>query len=290
MKAFQLILASILSAAVAYATATYVGAQHGQAPAQATSQGSTYDRIMKTKTLRCAYAIYAPTMMKDPNSGKLSGIFHDLIEEIAHLNKLEVVWAEEVDYGNIIEGLKAGRYDMFCAALWPGPERAQQALFSIPVYYSAVGLYARADDKRFDGNIALLNDPQYKLVVQDGDINDSIAKSDFPKAQRVAIPQMSQSSQQFQEVLNGKGDAMFAEKSFANEFLKANPGTLKNIADKPIRLFPNVYIFNSNEPQLKVMLDTALQELIWRGFVHQLIQKYGADSGFLEAAQPYASQ
>ena len=261
-------------------------------PAFAAEQGkSTYDRVMNTKTIRCAYAVYPPTLMKDPNTGKITGIFHDLLEEVARLHNLKIDWAEEVDYGSIIQGFEAGRYDMFCAALWPGPERAQKALFTVPAYYSGVGIYVKADDKRFDGHPEKLNATAFRISVQDGDINDSIAKADFPLAQRVSIPQMAQSSLQFQNVMDGKADAIFAEASFAKGFMKEHPGALQNIVpDNPVRVFPNVYMLPKNEFQFKSMLDTVLQELLYRGYVDKLIDQYaGAQSGFYKVAKPYAA-
>ena len=32
---------------------------------------------------------------------------------------LKIEWTEEVGWGNIGEGLKAGRYDMACVSMWP---------------------------------------------------------------------------------------------------------------------------------------------------------------------------
>lgn len=124
-----------------------------------------YDRVMSTHTLRCAYAAYPPAFIIDPNTRQLSGIFHDLVETMAKLHGLTVAWTEEVDYGHIIEGLEQRRYDAFCAALWPGPERAQRAVFTVPVYYSAVNLYVRTDDHRFDADPGTLDDPRYRLAI-----------------------------------------------------------------------------------------------------------------------------
>ena len=258
--------------------------------ARGTSNGTepTYDRIMKTKTLRCSYAVYPPGLIRDPNTGAISGIFHDLMEEIGRQHSIKIEWAEEVDYGSIIENLESGRSDVFCSNLWPSPERAQRAFFTIPALYSGVGVYVRADDVRFDGDLRKLNDPQYKISVQDGDIGDSIARADFPKAQRVSIPQAAISSLRYQDVVNQKADALFDDAAAIAGFLKEHPGALKNIAaENPVRLFPNVYMINGGEAQLKVMLDTSLQQLIYQGAVKKLMEKYAGPDGFYEVAPPF---
>jgi len=245
---------------------------------------------MRTKTIRCSYAVYPPTLMKDPNSGKITGIFHDLIEEAARLHGFKVEWTAEVDYGTIIQGFDTGRYDMFCAALWPGPERAQQALFTVPLYYSGVGIFVRADDHRFDGHPEKLNAPEYKFSISsDGDINDSVARADFPLAQRVAIAPMAPPSMMFEDVANKKTDAVLAEVAFVSDFLKVHPGALRNIVPAdPVRVFPNVYMLPKNEFQFKSMMDTVLQTLLYQGYVNKLIDKYaGTGGGFYKAAKPY---
>jgi len=43
---------------------------------------SAFDRVMRTKTLRCGYTIYPPFFSKDPNTGEFSGLFHDFTEQI----------------------------------------------------------------------------------------------------------------------------------------------------------------------------------------------------------------
>lgn len=288
MKFAQFILILLLAAGAGYLGARTASPQTA-APVETKKAESVYDRVMRTKTIRCAYAVYPPTLMKDPNTGELSGVFYDVIEKVGQMHDLEIVWAEEVDYGNILQGFSTGRYDMFCAAIWPGPERAQHALFSAPLYYSAVSVYVRTDDQRFDDDHMILNNPGYKISVQDGDINDSIAKADFPEAERVSIPQMAQSSMFLLNLVEQKADAAFAESSFAKDFMRNNPDSLRNITpDNPIRLFSNVYMIPKNEVQFQNMLNTVIQELTYRGYIRSVIEEHaGSDHGFYLTAKPF---
>src|SRR5687768_13014071 len=72
---------------------------------------SVFAKILNTRTIRCSYLIYSPYFRKDPNTGRLSGIFHDVMEEIGKNAGLKIEWVEQVGYENIFPGLKAGRYD-----------------------------------------------------------------------------------------------------------------------------------------------------------------------------------
>src|SRR5580693_5757716 len=76
---------------------------------------TTYDRVIRTGVLRCGYTPYSVGLMKDPNSGQLSGIYYDVITRLADNLKLKVDWVEEVGWGSQIEGLNTNRYDLICS-------------------------------------------------------------------------------------------------------------------------------------------------------------------------------
>lgn len=262
------------------------------APALAADGGakeSAYDRVMRTGTIRCGYASFHPSIIIDPETGELSGIFYDLMNEVGARLHLKVEWTEEVGYGVIQEGFKAGRYDAFCGAVSPTPERARDGVFTIPAYYSPIGVWVRKDDDRFDQDYGLLNNADYRLATKDGDLQETIAMHDFPDARRVAIPQMADTTQNLMDVVMGKADAVFVEPYYANAFMKTNPGALKNVAaGRPVRIFPDVMMLPANEFQLKMMIDTTLQELLFSGFVEKLVEKYTGDKDtYYTAAAPY---
>lgn len=240
-----------------------------------TDQETAYSRILASKAIRCSFIPYPPAVILDPNSEELSGIFVDAIEKAAANMGLKVEWIEEVGWGTMIEGLEARRYDLVVTAVWPNATRGMRADFSIPLYYSGVGVYVRIDDDRFDGNIGAINNAGVRISTMDGEINELIARSQFPRAQLVSIPQLTDFQQILFNVAQGKADVTFVENYVANQFLETNPGTLKNIAAaKPIRVTPNAYIVRKGESLFLSSLNTALEELINTGVVDELINKY----------------
>lgn len=88
----------------------------------AETKESAYDRVIRTGTIRCGYAISPPVMVQDPNTKKLSGLDYDLWQEIGKDLGLKIEFVEEAGWGNFIEGLRSNRYDAFCTELWPDPE------------------------------------------------------------------------------------------------------------------------------------------------------------------------
>ncbi len=250
---------------------------------------SVYERIMRTGTIRAAYITYPPAVMKDTSTGKLSGTFVETLEEVAKNLGVKLLWTEEVGWGAQIEGLKTDRYDIIGSPVWANPNRGKLTTMSIPVYYSGIGVWVRANEGRFDGDLSKINAPDIRIGTIDGETADLIARTAFPKAQRVSSPQLTDISEKFLQVQTSKADAIFAEPFFGFEFLKNNPGTVKNIAAaKPIQLLGNCYMFKENEFQMKGMLDVAIEGLLNSGFVDRVLNKYEPFPGtFYRVADPY---
>ena len=257
---------------------------------------AVYDRVLKSGKIRAAYLSYPPALIKETGgqgAGKISGIFAETLEKAASNLGLTVEWTEEVGWGSQIEGLEADRYDIVGSPVWANPTRGKLTTLSIPVYYSGIGIYVRKDDSRLNSltDWQALNSDKIRIVTIDGETGDLIARTQFPSAQRVSLPQTADISQLFLNVSSNKADVLFAEPYFYYQYLKSNPDNLKNIASQtPIRVLGNCFMFKKDETQLKQMLDVAIQDLQNSGYVDELLNKYeGTPNNFYRVARPYRS-
>lgn len=249
-----------------------------------------YARVMKQGKIRCGYVVYNPGCLKDPNSGKLSGIGIDTIELVAKNLGLKVEWTEEVGWGTMLEGLQTNRYDMIATPIWTNSNRARLVDFSRSIYFSPVYVWVKSGDKRFNqSNLETLNSPKYVIATVDGETAEVIAAEDFPKAKKLSLTQLSGVEQVLLNVASGKADASFEEPAVALEFLKHNPNTIESISKtKPIRVFPNCWMFKRGQMEFKNMIDTALSQLINSGATEKIIGKYEKHPGTLyRPALPY---
>src|SRR3989344_1969059 len=258
-----------------------------------TNQSSAvYDRVMKSGVIRAGYIIYPPGSYKDPNTGKLSGVFVEALEGAASNMDLKVEWVEEVSWGSMIEGLNAGRYDLIGTQVWANSTRAKFVDFSVPLFYSGIGVFVRSNDDRFDGDLSKINSSSVRIATIDGEMSAIIAKQDYPHAQTVSHPQLSDNSQILLDVATGKADVTFVEPYIADLFLANNAGTLRNLViQRPIRIFPNTMLVPTGDIRFKTMLDTALTELLNTGYVDELMLKYVPTKGaFYPVDYPYRTE
>ena len=256
----------------------------------AVPDSSVYTRVLSSGTIRACYIVYPPALIKDPNTGKLSGVFFDTLNKAAENMGLKVDWNTEVGWGDAIEALNANKCDIVGSDAWSNSTRGKSAEFIQPIYYSAINAYARANDNRFDTDITIANNANYRLVTLDGETSQVIASQKFPNAKTLQLPQLTDVSQLFVNVADGKGDMTFQEAITANQYMKNNPGKIKNVSvRKPIVVYGNVMMVKKGEFTFKSAIDNAIIELLNNGYVDGTINNYEKEypGGFYRVAVPY---
>ena len=116
---------------IALALAAALGAcsESGNRPGE-----TTLDRIQREGVVRVGYANEAPYAYMDPQAGELTGEAPAILREVMSrlgVNEIEGVLTE---FGSLIPGLKANRFDIIAAGMYITPERCEQIAFSNPTY------------------------------------------------------------------------------------------------------------------------------------------------------------
>ncbi len=244
-------------------------------PAQVMAAEPAYDRVVASGTIRCAYGVSAPVMVKDPNTGAVSGLDVDIWTEIGKELGLKIEWAEEAGWGNFIEGLKTGRYDAFCAEVWPDPARTKFLSLTDPVLFTFADAYVRTDDNRFDGNLAKINDPSIKIPAIEGDVSVAMAQNGFPKATIEYLPQTASLGEMFQSVISKKSDLLLIEQSMIAALDANNKNAIRKVTGVPhVFTFASYYGVLAGEYQLRDMVNVALRTMKNDGRLEKLAKKY----------------
>ncbi|MGE4350711.1 MAG: substrate-binding periplasmic protein [Bdellovibrionales bacterium] len=242
---------------------------------QETAKESVYDRVMRTGTIRCGYTPYSVGFIKDPNNGAMSGIYFDIVQEIAKNLQLKVEYVEEVGWDQQIAGLESDRYDMMCSPTSLNAGRTRTADFSIPLYYSPVKLWVRRGDPLVNSSFDAFNRNTIKISVLDGEQTATFARNYFPNAQAVSLPQASSFSDLMMQVTTHKADVTMAEPLSVYEFEETNPDTLEEVkTERPLVIVPNVILLKRDQFAFKELIDNSLRELFNTGYIDRSITKY----------------
>lgn len=287
MKLSQTVAVIALSFIVAFVTTKLVASNKNTTILQETA----YERVMRTGVLRCGYYVFSPMTIRDPNTGKLSGLGVDMIESIAKSASLKVEWTEEIDFGNWVPALKVGRFDALCTGTWPEASLAREVTFTRPTFYAGINVYARGDDHRFDNNLDAINDPKITIAVIEGTALTDLAATYFPKAKLLRLPQNSPGGAQAENVATKKADVLFWDENGVLEYLKNNPNGLRNVApNRPVKVQPFELAVNHGEYKLRDLLDVGLQSIEDSGYTNILLAKWErAPGSFYRMSKPYVT-
>lgn len=277
----------IVSALVSLTAARFFGSSRDTTPPG--KSASTYATIRSKGSIRAAYSVGAPIFMIDPATKQKSGIFFEITNSAAAKLGLKVDWTEEVGYGEMIQGLNTHRYDVVASGVWINSARGALADFSIPAYYEVVLAYVKVGDTRFDGNLPVLNAPEYTISTMDGELGAEIAKAEFPRAKTIDLPQNADWSQLILNVINGKADVVFLGFAPARAYQAANPDKISAVKGaKPLRVFPVAIVLPKGTYELKQSLDYALEEMLRNGEIDSILHKYeSAPGSFIRPSVPY---
>lgn len=241
--------------------------------AQATE--TTLNRIEKSKTINCGYLVWPPYIIKDPNTGNVSGINYEIMEAIGkHLN-LKINWSYEVGAGEAAAALDANKFDVMCASVWQSPGRLLTMTLTKPTFYSPAYAFTRANDARFDGDIGKANNKDVKVAAIDGDYSYDLAVEKLPNATIVALPMAASGSELLLQVLSKKADIVISDEGFINDFMKTHPGSLRKVTGAGIiRTYGELLAVRRGEYHLKNTLDQAILQLADDGIIGKITRKY----------------
>ncbi len=280
----------LVSAIVAFLTVNWVSSRESGIGNGESGAESVYDRVIRTGTIRCGYFNIPPYMIKDPNSKKLSGIAHDVMQQVGARMNLKIEWVQEAAFPTMAEDLNQERYDSLCSGAWNMPARSRVADFTVPFFFTPSIAIVRANDTRFDNNIAVLNSAEYTVAIAEGTPQQYLHKTRFPNAKLYSLPEYSSPAETLEAVAVGKADVAIYFPSELQLYNKNNPKKqLKNASfDNPVFIGASSMIVKKGEVDLKNMLDQALLYLLADGTVDEILQKYESTPGaFLRVAKPY---
>lgn len=245
-------------------------------PALASDQKETsYERVMRTQTIRCGYGQNKPMIYQDLNTGEMKGVNADIIKAVAEVTGLKLEWPEEVGWIALPESLKTGRVDVACSAFWIDPKRGMHVSYTKPIFYQPIYLYAREDDERFTGDIAEINSKDIKISAQEGDISYELAKRNFPEATIFSMPQDMSPGELFLNVTTGKADITPGHDVMVRHFNENNEKKLKRIpTSEPLVVYGTALAVGIQENELKELLDASVTYLLNTGRIEKITEEF----------------
>ncbi|TIN34964.1 MAG: ectoine/hydroxyectoine ABC transporter substrate-binding protein EhuB, partial [Mesorhizobium sp.] len=153
---------------------------------------TTLEQAKKDGYIRVGFANEAPFGYATPD-GKLTGEAPEVAKAV--LAKMGIAQVDGVltEFGSLIPGLKAGRFDIIAAGMFINPKRCAEINFSEPSYgIGQAMLVAKGNPKGVKDFSSIKENPDLKLAVMAGAVEGGYAKdAGVAAGQIVALPDQS---------------------------------------------------------------------------------------------------
>ena len=208
--------------------------------------------------------------------GKVSGAAPDVAREIFKKLGVADVVASISEYGAMIPGLQAGRFDVITAGLFMKPERCAAVAYSEPVLCDAEALLVKkGNPKGFKSYEDIAKDSSATIGAPGGGTEEKLALNAGVPRERVIVVPDGQSG--LKMVQDGRIDAYSLPVLSINDLMKkANDPNLEVIA--PVQGAP-VYCdgaaFNKKDTALRDAYDVELAKMKESGDFAKIIEPYG---------------
>ncbi len=153
------------------------------------AEETIWQRIRREGVIRVGFANDVPYAYVDAE-GRLTGEAPEVARQVLakmDINRMEGVYTE---FGSLISGLKAGRFDIIAAGMFITPERCKEIAFSQPTYGIGQSFLVKAGNpKDLHSYEDVANKPDLILAVMAGAVEGDYARAvGIPEAQIMAVP------------------------------------------------------------------------------------------------------
>ncbi|MCO6691425.1 MULTISPECIES: ectoine/hydroxyectoine ABC transporter substrate-binding protein EhuB [Pseudomonas] len=169
------------------------------------AQAASLDEIKETSRIRIGYANETPFAFTETD-GRVTGESPEIAKIIFEKMGIKQVDGVLTEWGSLIPGLRAGRFDVIAAGMYITPARCKQVIFTDPQYaLPDTLLVAQGNPKNLHSYADIARNPDVKLAIMAGTVNLAYARdSGITDAQILQVPD---TTAQLQAVRAGRADA-----------------------------------------------------------------------------------
>ncbi|MFG5862892.1 ectoine/hydroxyectoine ABC transporter substrate-binding protein EhuB [Metapseudomonas lalkuanensis] len=239
---------------------------------------TSLERIKSSGTIRIGYANEAPFAFTD-TSGKVTGESPEIATQVFKQMGIDKVEPVLTEWGALIPGLRAGRFDVIAAGMYITPPRCKQVLFTDPHYQIPDTLLVpKGNPKNLHSYADIAKDPSLRLAVMSGTVELGYARQSGVKDEQIV--QVPDTTAQLQAVRAGRADASVGT-ALTMKGLAAKGGeqveAVTNFKDDPAHTGYGALAFR---PEDKDLRDAVNQQLkTWLGSEEHLktVEPFGFD-------------
>lgn len=228
---------------------------------------------------------YPPIEFRDPQTKEMVGLSVELLTEVANRLDLKIEWIQS-DYGALITGAKASRFDIASGGISDQPEREKELDF---VNYMLVGTgilclndeapkYHTISD--FSGKKVAFTLGSKKIEAAVKEASDALVADGKPAIGMITLPNPSDAKMQLDLK---RVDGYLNETCTLAYLMKQDPGKYRMVEDGNYLLTPLVtsWGFTKENTGLRDAVQQVLQEMLNDGTYEKIMSAWDLKGGML---------
>lgn len=239
-------------------------------PSASAPPSSRLDTIIAQGTLRVGTTgDYRPFTYLDPETKAFEGIDIEMAQSLAKAMgvKLELV---QTSWPKLGSDLAADRFDLAMGGISISLERQKTALYSIPYLTDGKTPIARCADEAKYRDLAQIDRPGVRVIVNPGGTNERFAREHIKVAQ---LEVYADNVTIFDQIAQGKADVMITDRSEVLLQHKLRPSLCPTHADQPFNTFEKAYLL-PRDLVLKAFVDQWLHQALLTGEFQKITDKW----------------
>ncbi|KWR83711.1 MULTISPECIES: ectoine/hydroxyectoine ABC transporter substrate-binding protein EhuB [Pseudomonas] len=254
----------------------------GLAASFASQAETTLERIQSTGTVRIGYANEAPFAYTE-TSGKVTGESPEIATKVFTAMGVKKVEPVLTEWGALIPGLRAGRFDVIAAGMYITPPRCQQVIFTDPHYQIPdTLLVTRGNPKNLHSYADVAKNPDVRLAIMSGTAELGYARAEGVSDEQIV--QVPDTTAQLQAVRAGRADASVGT-ALTMKGLAAKGGdsveAIADFKDDPAHIGYGALAFRPEDKDLRDAVNQQLKKWLGSDEHLQTVKPFGFDKSNL---------
>ncbi len=220
----------------------------------------------KTTKIRVATtAIWAPFESVNEKTGEIEGFDIDLFKAIAEKEDLDVEFVN-IAWDPLLAGMTQCLYDAAISSITITEKRKKDMLFSDPYFNAGQIVTVRKENTDITGKDALAG----KVVGAQFGTTGSFA---VEKMKNVTLKTYDEIAWAYEDLMNGKIDAVVADNPFAIAYVGEHANKLKTMGDVFTDEMYGIAVCKT-KPDLLVKINSGLKAVEEEGVIDRLVEKW----------------
>lgn len=226
------------------------------------AQASTLDKVKDSSSVRIGYANETP-FAYTALDGSVTGESPEIVKKIFERMGVEKINPVLTEWGSLIPGLRASRFDLIAAGMYITPERCKQVLFTDPHYQLPDTLLTKAGNPKNLHSYEDIAKSGAKVAIMSGTVNLGYARnSGITDDQILQVPD---TTAQLQAVRAGRADAAVGTQLTMKGLADKGGDSVEAIAefkDDPAHTGYGALAFRPEDKELRDAVNAQLKEWI----------------------------